>query len=182
MGKIEPILVRSIQAAAVVKSKKHSDKALYAILVNCLRVAEICAASAQEYTRLNQRLVELPKLLGQNRIYIEKASDVYQRVCRVVFHGVEHTNNINRYAIALREHAKAGGGSIGLMDQLMDHGGVHRLWLRRPKASTLVRTRTLYLQRQIEHSKLSEFTLTLKLHKDGSYQVTNLDGCRFGVI
>lgn len=181
MGIIEPILKRSRAAAEVVKSKKHSDKALYAVLVDCMKIAEICSANTHELTRLNQRIVDLPLLPGRNRVYVEKSSGLFQRVCRVVFHGIGHTQNINRYAIALHEATKLDVGSAGLMDQLMDHGGVHRLWLRRPKASTLVRTRTLYLQRQIEHAKASEFTLTLKLRKDGSYAVSELDGCRFGV-
>lgn len=181
MATIDPILKRSRAAAEIVKSKKHSDKALYAVLVDCMRVVEICKVIHGELNKLNQRIVNLPLLPGRNRVYVESNSDVYQRVCRVVFHGIEHTNNINRYAIALREHARLARGSDSLMQQLMEHGGVHRLWLRRPKAATLVRTRTLYLQRQIEHAKASEFTLTLRLRKDGSYAVTELDGCRFGI-
>lgn len=181
MGTIEPILQRSRAAAEIVKSKKHSDKALYAVLVDCMRIAEICSANAYELTKLNARIVDLPLLPGKERQWVEKDSSVYQRVCRVVFHGIEHPQNINRYATALHEAVKIGVGSAGLMDQLWDHGGVHRLWIRRPKTATLVRTRTLYLQRQIEHAKASEFTLTLKLRKDGSYAVSELDGCRFGI-
>lgn len=181
MGTIEPILKRSRAAAETIKSKKHSDKALYAVLVDCMRIAEICSANAHELTRLNQRIVELPLLPGKNRQFVETGSNVYQRVCRAVFHGIEHPQNINRYAIALREAWKEAIGSDNLMFTLMEHGGVNALWRRRPKTSTMVRTRTLYLQRQIEHAKASEFTLTLKLRKDGSYAVSKLDGCRFGI-
>ena len=179
VSKVETILDRATSAAKVVKAKKHSDKALYEILTDCMLAVEACQRDG--LAEINQRFKNLPLLPGRARQYVEKDSDLNQRVCRVVFHGVEHPNNINRYAIALREAFNAGRDSQNLMAGLLD-GGINKFWRMRPKTAPMVRTRQLYLQRQIEHRRGAEFTVTLKLLKDGSYRVTNLDGCRYGVV
>jgi hypothetical protein len=82
--------------------KRGADGELYEALVLALRAAEMCIANIDHDIELGRVIASMPR--GEkNRQYVERGSDAYQRVCRYVFFGEEHTANINRYAIAIRE-------------------------------------------------------------------------------
>lgn len=82
--------------------KRGANSELYHALVLAMQASEICLADINEDWALSEAIAALPKG-NKNRQYVERGSDAYQRVCRYVFWSEEHTANINRYAITLRE-------------------------------------------------------------------------------
>jgi hypothetical protein len=76
------------------KLHRHSDAALYHVLVGCL---ELCERGAEDLARLREDYKTRP-FEGKNRSYIETSSDEFQTVCRYVFNSAEGGANINRYA------------------------------------------------------------------------------------
>lgn len=149
--------------------KRGADGELYDALVLALRAAELCIADINHDIELGKVIASLPR--GEkNRQYVERGSDAYQRVCRYVFFGEEHTANINRYAIAIRQAAKQGVTSAQLLARLR-HGGINQFYLTRPLQSRNISTRCIRLDRQITHDKFKSFTLELKRNDDNSYSI-----------
>lgn len=149
--------------------RRGANTELYDALVLALTAAELCIRDVTQDLALGRAVAELPKG-NKNRQYVERGSDAYQRVCRYIFFGEEHTANINRYAHALREAGKQGVLSSALLGRLRD-GGINQFYLARPLSADTVATRCIRLDRQIEHTKSATFTLTLKRKADNSYEV-----------
>lgn len=173
LSKIEAIIAKSPVAQLMKRHKRHADQQLYRVLADCMAIAEICLKDVNEYEVLNGLIKKLPVVEGQTRQYVEKSSDIYQRVCRFMFHGEEHTANTNRYAHCLREAAKQGVKSGKLIDEL-SNGGINKFYHARPSQSTrerIVRTKCLRLNKQIEHYKSDKLVLTLKRNAEGFYDV-----------
>lgn len=152
--------------------KRGANSELYSALVLALQAAELCIADIEQDVALGKAVAELPKG-NKNRQYVERGSDAYQRVCRYIFWGEEHTANINRYAHALREAGKQGVRSDQLLAKLRA-GGVNQFYLRRPLRAETISTRCIRLARQITHDKSATFTLTLRRNDDNSYAVLGL--------
>ncbi len=149
--------------------KRGANSELYDALVLALQAAELCLADIEQDVALGKAVAELPRG-NKNRQYVERGSDAYQRVCRFIFFGDEHTANINRYAIALREAGKQGVRSAQLLEYLRN-GGVNQFYLKRPLHSDSISTRCIRLERQITHEKSAAFTLILRRKEDNSYAV-----------
>lgn len=174
VSKIEAIIKRSPVGLLLSRHRKHSDMYLYSVLTDCLEICEICERDPGEMQVLNRLITELPLVNGTNRVYVEAASDIYQRTCRFMLHGEEHTANVNRYAICLREAAKRGVTSATLLLEL-NRGGVSKFFLQRPGQGRSVSTKCLRLDRAIYHHKGSLITLQLKRNPDGLYEVLAID-------
>ena len=177
LSKIEVIIAKSPVAQLMKRHKREHDMQLYRVLSDCLAISEICLKDMNEYEVLNGLIKKLPKVEGKTRQYVEKSSDIYQRVCRFMFHGEEHTANTNRYAHCLREAAKQGIKSDKLIDEL-SQGGVNKFYLVRPSQSSrerIVRTKCLRLEQQIEHYKSDRILLTLKRNSEGFYAVLKIE-------
>lgn len=173
LSRIEAIIAKSPVAQLMQRHKRQHDMQLYRVLSDCLAISEICLKDPEEYEVLNGLIKKLPMVEGKTRQYVEKSSDIYQRVCRFMFHGEEHNANTNRYAHALREAANQGVKSGELTDQLCN-GGINRFYLVRPSQSTrerIVRTKCLRLEKQIQHYKSDKIVLTLKRNAEGFYAV-----------
>jgi hypothetical protein len=140
------------------------------VLADCLEICEVCQRDKEELAVLNQLIGELPLLAGNNRQYVERGSDIYQRTCRFMFHGEEHTANTNRYAITLREAARQGVRSSNLIAELC-HGGINKFFLARPSQVAMVATKCLRLDRQVQHHKGATITLRLRRTVDNIYEV-----------
>lgn len=156
--------------------KRGANSELYGALVLALKASELCIEDIEQDVALGKAVAELPKG-NKNRQYVERGSDAYQRVCRYIFWGEEHTANINRYAHALREAGKQGVRAVDLLVRLRD-GGVNQFYLKRPLHSETISTRCIRLSRQITHDKSAEFTLTLRRNDDNSYAVLGLSVTR----
>jgi hypothetical protein len=149
--------------------RRGANNELYHALVLALRASELCVTDAAQDIALGEAIAALPRG-NKNRQYIERGSDAYQRVCRYVFFGDEHTANVNRYAIAIREAAKQGVTADGLLNRLQS-GGVNQFFLARPLSSDVVSTRCIRFDRTITHKKSDAITLVLKRNNDNSYTV-----------
>lgn len=149
--------------------KRGANTELYSALVLALQASELCISDIEQDVALGRAVADLPKG-NKNRQYVERGSDSYQRVCRYIFFGEEHTANINRYSHALREAGRQGVRSQELLERLRD-GGVNQFYLRRPLHSETISTRCIRLSRQITHEKSAEFTLTLRRNDDNSYAI-----------
>lgn len=165
--------MRSSAPAVVARHKRHSDVELYRVLVVGMELVEVCLAEESELKVLNGLIAKLPLVNGNKRQYIEHSSDIYQRVCRFLFHGEQHSANTNRYAHALREASFLGVRSDKLMERLGNGGGVNQFYLRRPSQRTRqnVSTRCLHLVRPITHDMRHSITLKLKRGVNGFYEV-----------
>lgn len=164
------ILARTPAVIVTERHKKHADRDLYFILANSLEIVEVCEADPTEAKILDDLIGR--RLNGDNRRrYVERGSDLYQRVCRYVFHGEEHRTNTNRYAICLREAHKQGVRSAGLIDELMRKGGVNRFFLTRPNLAGWVSTKCIRLDRAVTHRKDAEIVLRLRRLPDNAYEV-----------
>jgi len=153
--------------------KRGHNAELYRALVLAMQASELCLADAEQDLALGRLIAELPRG-GKNRQYVERGSDAYQRVCRYVFFGEEHTANIHRYATALREAHGAGVFSRDLMAHLRK-GGVNQFYLKRPLRNPVISTRCIRLDRAIVHNKAEAFTLTLRRNDDNSYEVVSFE-------
>lgn len=149
--------------------RRGANTELYGALVLALKASELCIEDIEQDEALGKAVAELPKG-NKNRQYVERGSDSYQRVCRYIFFGEEHTANINRYAHALREAGKQGVRSHELLQRL-HKGGVNQFYLRRPLRTDKISTRCIRLARQITHEKAEPFTLILRRNDDNSYEV-----------
>jgi hypothetical protein len=174
MSRIEVIIARSPVAELMSRHKRGADAVLYRVLADCMEICEICERDPFELDVLNLLITELPLVHGNKRLYVEKGSDTYQRTCRFMFHGEEHTANINRYAIALREAARQGVKSRGLIREL-SNGGINKFFLSRPTQAPMVATKCLRLDRQIRHRKGDVITLRLKRDMENVYRVLDMD-------
>lgn len=157
------------------RHKKHADMQLYQVLRDCMEICEVCLRDIREYEVLNGLIKKLPIIKGKTRQYVERSSDIYQRTCRFMFHGEEHTANTNRYAHCLREAARQGVNSKKLIAELVD-GGINRFFVTRPSQGQVrvVATKCLRLDRQIRHLKDVEITLVLKRTVDNVYEVLKI--------
>ena len=128
-----------------------------------------------EYQVLNGLIQQLPLLEGKTRRYVERSSDIYQRVCRFMFHGEEHTANANRYAHCLREAARQGVKSGKLVGELSS-GGINKFFMTRPSQGREreVETKCLRLNKAIRQYRSDTITLKLKRGADGVYEVLSL--------
>lgn len=169
MSRVEVIVNRSPVKDLLARHKKQSDVTLYRVLADCLEIVELCQKSKLELVALNQLIKDLPKI-NNARFYIEKSSDIFQRTCRFMFHGEEHNANTNRYAHCLREATRQGVTSTRIFDELRS-GGVNRFFLTRPSQTLSIATKTIRLDRQIQHPKGNTIKLKLKRNIDNTYQV-----------
>ena len=170
MSRIEKIIAKCEAKIFVAKHKKHSDLLLYRVLSDCMKICEICFRDAAEARVLDELIKKLPLLAGKQRHYVEKSSDMYQRVCRYMFYGEENSSNINRYAICLREAAKTQIASGALVGHLKS-GGINKFYLRRPNLTNQIATKCIRLDRQIVHRKDRPIRLELLRQNDNSYKV-----------
>jgi hypothetical protein len=172
LSKVETIIARSPAAHITGRHKKAADAQLYRVLVDCMEIVEVCLRHKDEFEVLNRLIKELPLLPGKTKMYVVASSDVYQRVCRFMFHGEEHNANTNRYAHCLREAARLGIKSKNLMQELQ-RGGVNRFFLTRPgqSANPIVETKCIRLSRVIAHKRHDTFTLTLRRGPENVYEV-----------
>lgn len=170
LSKIERILQRVSVSDVIARHKKHADIELYKILADCLEICEVCLADKKEDAVLERLISELPLLNGRNRVFVLKSSDIYQRACRFVFHGEEHTANTNRYAICLREATVRDFNSSTIVGELLN-GGINKFFLSRPNLDRKISTKCIRLATQITHDKNATITLRLKRNKDNSYKV-----------
>lgn len=162
------------QARALMPMRKRgANTALYDALEIAMRVCELCNNDIEQDVLLGKMISELPRG-NKNRQYVERSSDVYQRVCRYVFLGEEHTANINRYAIALREAAKRQVHSSELKVRL-NSGGVNQFYLVRPLHNDFISTKCIRLARNITHAKGDAFTLRIRRLSDNSYEVLDFN-------
>lgn len=154
------------------RHKKHSDMQLYNVLADCMELTEVCLRDPQEYAVMDDLIKKLPVIEGKNRHYVERGSDIYQRVCRFVFHGEENTANTNRYAHCLREAARQGVMARTLIEEL-SKGGVNKFYLKRPSQDREVdvSTKCLRLSKTITHARSAPIVLTLKRNDEGFYDV-----------
>lgn len=169
LSQIQKILEKTLAKLIIARHKKHSDLALYNVLKNCLKIAEICRRNQKELDHLNNLLQTRSLLPGKTRQYIEHSSDIYQRVCLYVFHGEEHSANINRYAIALREAVKQKVTAETLISELLV-GGINRFFCCRAGTKRTKIVSLLRLNEQIEHEKGAKLTLVLK-ELNGVYKI-----------
>lgn len=153
--------------------KRHSSFELYALLADCMALAERVAADEKEFNELRMSMT-LRGVDGGPRRYVERDSDEYILVCRYVFsdgNASKERSNASRYAHALREAARQQINSRTLNEHLRTKGGVNALFLRRPLAARMSTTKTLYLDRQISIRKGEPFSLRLLRNADGSFAV-----------
>lgn len=172
LSKVELIIARSPVAQVLARHKRHSDMQLYQVLAGCLEIAEVCTRDVDEYGILDGLIKKLPVIDGRTRHYVERSSDIYQRVCRFMFHGEENNSTTNRYAHCLREAARQNVKAKKLIEEL-SHGGIAKFFLKRPSQSREINvsTKCLRLDRAITHSRRASFTLELKRSDEGIYKV-----------
>lgn len=154
--------------------KRKSSFELYAILADCLALAERCIADPAEFEMMRRAVRQQPSACGGRR-YIERQSDAYQVVCRFIWHDMRSSraegSNACRYAACLREAAKHGRTSDDLAGHLQSNGGINALFMRRPLNGTSVSTRCLHLSGPITITKGVPFTLHLVRRSDNIYEV-----------
>lgn len=176
-SRIEQIIKNSPVALLMSRHKKHADLELYQVLRDCMEIAEICLRDPEEYAVLDKLIAKLPLAQGKTRQYVERSSDIYQRTCRYLFHNEEHTANVNRYAICLREAAKVKVTSKTLVAELVN-GGINKFYQSRPSQTQerMVRTKCLRLDKTVQHYKSDQIVLTLKRNVESFYEVIKIVG------
>lgn len=150
------------------RHKKLSSFRLYAVLAPCMELCERCERDPAERAELDRLFAEQPK--EGNRRYVEKGSNIYQAVCRYVFHNTDGTNT-NRYAQALNEAAKLQISSRDLEDWLKENGGVNALYFRRPLSVRVTELKVLRLNRSVTFSRDTPLRLVLQWQTDNTFKI-----------
>lgn len=153
--------------------KRQASFVLYSMLGECMDLALRCRREPGAAALLRLKFAE-QDLRGRNRRYVERGSDEFTLVCRYVFptgSRAAERANASRYAHTLRQADQRGIEPTGLAAWLGQNGGVNALFLARPLDRNTVRTKTLYLDRQIEIGKDATFTLTLRRRVDNCFEV-----------
>lgn len=155
--------------------KRHSSFALYALLADCMALAERCRGK-EEYEALRMAIVmQGDNNRDRNRRYVYRNSDEYTLVCRYVFSErgpVSERNNASRYAHCLREAAKRQINSAGLEAHLRNDGGVNALFKARPLEARACTLKTLYLANAITVPKHGRFLVEMSRLPNGSFEAT----------
>jgi hypothetical protein len=149
-------------------SQKAASLALYGVMATCMELCERCDRDPAEQAQLERLFGEQPR--SGNRRYVEKGSDIYVLVCRFVFTETDRTNAM-RYASALREAGKMQIASSQLSDWMKENGGVNALYFRRPLDTRQVKTKCLRLAKQIQFSRDTPLSLTLRWRDDNTFDV-----------
>lgn len=154
---------------------RRKDGDLYALLALCLGICEDVIASQREDELREIFRVSVDKRgennRGRGRRYAYPSSDAYILVVRYVMDNEDSRANKSRYAQALRVAADRGVRSDGLVEWLIDNGGINTLFKSRPVETTEVRTKTLHLNQQVTMPKTGTTTLTLRMDHRGFYDV-----------
>lgn len=152
--------------------KRKSSFELYAILGQCMALAERCK-TGDEFDEMRRLVAQQPT--ANSRRYVEKGSDHYTLVCRFVFANLKSPgaegSNASRYAHCMRQANKAGIKPEALADHLRTKGGINALFLRRPLEAATVTTKCLALATVITVIKGEPFTLRLRRLPDNTYEV-----------
>ena len=156
-------------AHIIVRHKKKSSFALYAVLAECLALVEKCDLFPQNKWQLLRMIKRGPKN-GNRENYLEQDSTTEQLVCRYVFMGSLHTN-ISRYAICLRMAKEKQIQSGDFAAYLKNNGGVNGLYFSRPLKHDNVTMKMLRLRKAIVVSRTEPFTLTLQWTTENSFAV-----------
>lgn len=161
------------QAYAGPIGKRQSSRELYGIITGCYEAAIQARRDPTDAEQLRQ-LVRGEASSGKGR-WVLRNSDEFILVCRYVFprkgDGKGELANASRYAAAMREAEKRQMAPADLASFLKDHGGINALYLTRPLERGDVRTKTLYLDRQITAPKHGEFSLTLRRLPNNRFEV-----------
>lgn len=159
---------------------RRKDGRLYAVLAECLSIAEDVIRHGQ-ITELREALrvsvnVRGHGNAGRGRRYAEAGSDAFVLVARAVLEGVDNRNSVYRYAATLREAARRGIAACDLAEWLARNGGVNSLFRRRPVVARTMSTRTLHLNAPVEVPKGRPFTITLQGDGRGFFDVLDVFG------
>lgn len=147
---------------------RHKSLKLYELLG---RVAEVCEVARGDNTGELNEIIRQQPLLGRNRTYVNKSTDVYLKVCRLIFHQERHYANTCRYASALREAAVRNIQSRDLSRYLREQGGINSLYLARPLAQTSISTKCLRLAETVHVPKGGTLRLVLEHQPDNTFRV-----------
>ena len=152
-------------------ARRRSDGELYTLLGACLAVCE----DVQREGRTSEvaDAVRAKPARGRSRVYVERGSDVFHLVGRLVFEDDERRSaNAHRYGATLREAAKQGIGGADLAGWLAENGGINALFRRRPVDARTLSTRTLHLNAPVTVPRDgTPFTVTLRHDGAGFFDV-----------
>lgn len=170
-------LQAKVNAAAVVDrhvnpNQKQASIALYHVLAETLSICERCRLNPSDEQDIRDMIrADVP--FGAKGRWVEKSSDIYQTVCRLIFTATDRTNAA-RYAAALREASKLQISSNRLADHMQYNGGVNALYFRRPLDRRMVKTKSLRLSSQVTIDRTVPFTIRLRWRDDNSFDVMEI--------
>lgn len=151
-------------------AKRRKDRELYALLSDCMSLAERCEAEGMT-DDIKSRVTDE----AGGRSYFEQGADAFLVVGRYVFGSGERRACSWRYTATMREAAKHGLTSKTLAQWLSENGGINALFRARKVASRSARTKTLHLNQQIEVPKSGAIALVIQRDERGFFDVLSCD-------
>ncbi len=152
-------------------AKRRKDGELYAVLADALALCEY--VDRRDLVDVFREEVAGHDRRGRNRVYTERATDVYGVVGRAVFEPELNRGSSWRYCSCLREAAKRQITSNDLVAWLNQHGGLNTLFKTRGVLAKAVTTKTLHLNQPVTVDKEGTFTLTLRRDARGFFDVVD---------
>ena len=154
---------------------RRTDKALYALLAECLGICEDVERDGL-LPELREAVRVTVDIRGQNnagkgRRYAETGSDVYTLVARAVLEGVDNRNSVYRYAGALRCAGERQIRSVELEEWLTTHGGVVTLYETRQRPNVERSTKTLFLDAAVSYKVGVPVTITVQATSAGRFRL-----------
>ena len=164
----------TVKKSAITFPKRRSDKVLYKLLADCMRLAKFC----EEHNLLEgfkQEVINRDKSEGKKRAYFSKSADAFLVVGRYMFTSEEtdrRTDTAWRYTACMREAEKHQISPDNLETWLTSNGGINSLFKARNVKRRTRTTSVLHLLEKVTTPKFGEFTITLKDNGAGYYHVT----------
>ena len=154
---------------------RRTDKALYALLAECLGICEDVARDGL-LPELREAVRVTVDIRGQNnagkgRRFAFKDADVYTLVARAVLEGADNRNSVYRYAGALRCAGERQIRSVELEAWLATHGGVVTLYETRQRPDIERSTKTVVLDQPIKYKVGVPITITIEATSAGRFRL-----------
>jgi hypothetical protein len=159
--------------ASFFRSERRKDVELYTLLADCMWLADVVRAENRE-AEITERLKDkLRRQTNRSRVYVEKASDVYTVIGRLVFQepGDPPGGTAWRSAVAMREAVKRGIKPGEFVEFCRTQGGIDVLVRQRNNKATRMQVKVLHLTEPVTIEPHGTVTLTLRRDPRGYFDV-----------
>ena len=161
------------ERASFFRSERRKDIELYELLADYMRLVVRVRTEGKGDEIREALLQKLRRQTNANRVYVEKGSDLYTMVGRLVFQapGDKPGGAPWRCAVAMREAEKRGITPDGFAEFCRTQGGIDILVQQRNNKATRIQVKVLHLTQPVTIEPHGVVHLTLRRDPRGYFDV-----------